>query len=165
MAGVRPVSALTITAAYRWRLRIDASSTKSTRHDRLRRRAATADHAPTRALILCQPILWRRATWRIAMTPASATSRRASRLVTAPSNSGRPSKNRPPQPSHAILRRRHNNTTARPDTSKSRTLLERTSWTDEQANPHSGHPGRPTADSTSTTRSKGVSDTTPSTRT
>ena len=99
------------------------------------------------------------------MTFASATTLRARRRVRPPANSGRPSKKRSPQLPQLNLRLAHTSVVGRPDTSRSRILRLRVSCTRPQRNPHAGHLGCLTADSTPTTNPLGVSATTARTRT
>ena len=118
----------------------------------------------TRARTPCQCTPCRRATALNVITFASATSRRAKRPVSAPSNAGWSSKKRLSQLSHTILRRDHTNTVRRPDTSRSRTFLSRRSCTRRHLNPHCAQRSLNNVDSTLTTSAPGVSSTTSNTR-
>ena len=146
-------------------MRIEVSSTNSTRQRRLRRRCATrADQASTRARTACQCTPWLRAAALNVITLASATSRRAKRAVSAPSNAGWSSKNRLSQLPQTILRRCHTRLTGLPDTSRSRTFLSRRSCTLWHLNPHCAQRSLLNVDSTLTLSAPGVSSITSSTR-
>ena len=98
------------------------------------------------------------------MTLASATSWRARRRVSWPSNSWWTSRWRSPQLPHANRRRSHSNVVARPDTGRSRTLRRRRSCTVQHLNPHCGQRDQRRVDATSTMSWSVVSTTTASTR-